>query len=189
MFLRAPCRSRGVFFVDPNLAIVPWLHWSGVRTKMSEEGWRLDDWRFWLLLGSSGLTKISGNLDTSMIITLSFRENLTRKYFHEKNSEARGTNDSFPPPINCQSESWTDGVECLFIFIFVSVWKCGLCPECQLTGFTNVSRWQEFPASTNQRAEQLVTANQTPEFLGPFIKSPFYYGRSKDVPLMPTQRR
>ena len=146
MLLRAPCRSRGVFFVDPNLAIVPWLHWSGVRTKMSEEGWRLEWLETLIVVRSSGLTKISGNLDTSVIITLprSFRENLTRKYFHEKNSEARGTNDSFPPPINCQSESWTDSVECLFIFIFVSVWKCGLCPECQLTGFTNVSRCQSY---------------------------------------------
>ena len=114
----------------------------GVRTKMSEEGWRRSDSRLWLLFRScSGLTKISGNLDTSVIITLpwSFRENLTRKYFHEKNST-----DSFPPPIKCQSESWTASIECLFIFIFVSVGKCGLCPECQLTGFTNVSRWQSY---------------------------------------------
>ena len=89
------------------------------------------------------LTKISSNLSPGSIIRLLWsrhpqgisQENIFLKKLRSRYKWQLSTSNKL-------SVRELDRVEFLFIFIFVSVRKCGLCLECQLTGFTNVSRWQ-----------------------------------------------
>ena len=111
-----------------------------------------------------------------MVITSSHR-----KIFSWKNSGA-STNDSFPTPIKCQ----TVLSFCLFSFL----------SRLENADYARNVSWLVLPTSLDDRvtsilqSESRIAKNSESDARnpGPFITSQLYYGRSEDVPLIPTQR-